>query len=111
MTNKKIASFACKKCGQEFALLSEVRAHNAIAHTAEANPALSHTAPRASAFQKWFPAAVLGVLTLLAIAQTIEVAKLRAMIAPGAVINPDNGASTTNLPSSLQNLPNMVGGC
>ncbi|HCA67582.1 MAG: hypothetical protein A2249_02165 [Candidatus Jacksonbacteria bacterium RIFOXYA2_FULL_44_7] len=63
-----------------------------------------------SEFQN-LPGMVVGVLTLLAIAQTIEVAKLRAMIAPGAVINPNNGASTTNLPSNLQNLPNMVGGC
>ena len=108
MTNKKTASFACKECGQEFTLLSEMRAHSAIAHAAEANQTLHHTAPRVSAFKKWFPTAVLGVLTLLAIAQTIEVAKLRAMIAPGTIINPDNGASTTNLPSSLQNLPNMV---
>lgn len=55
---------------------------------------------------------VLVVLTLFSVAQTVQSATILSKINSGAIKSTGTSASgSTPLPSSLQNLPNMVGGC
>lgn len=55
---------------------------------------------------------VLAVLFLVSIAQTVQSASILSKIKSGAVKSATAGSpSAGTLPSSLNNLPDMVGGC
>lgn len=58
-------------------------------------------------------AIVLGVLLLLSVVQAFQVNEIKETISSGGVkVAATGGASGgANVPSSLQNLPSMVGGC
>ena len=64
-------------------------------------------------------AIVLGVLVVVAVVQTVQLVGLKNKLAGGTVqtgsASPQTTASgqsgNTQLPSNLQNLPSMVGGC
>lgn len=115
MTEQK-TTFACKDCGQEFTALSDLRAH-ADAHPSSITQSQTQAAFQplpargASSLKQWFPTALLGILFVLVVAQTIEVYRLRAMVASDGPAALGNVQAETNLPQGLQNLPNMVGGC
>lgn len=55
---------------------------------------------------------ILALLTIISITQAVQSANILGKINSGA-IKPASaaGSSATPLPSNLQNLPNMVGGC
>lgn len=115
MTEQK-TTFACKECGQEFPVLSELRVH-ADAHPSSITQNQTQGAFQplqsrgASSLKQWFPTALLGILFALVVAQTMEVYRLRAMVTSEGPAALGNGQAETNLPPGLQNLPNMVGGC
>lgn len=55
---------------------------------------------------------VLIILTLFSVAQTVQSATILDKIESGAVkVTASPSSGSTPLPSNLQNLPNMVGGC
>lgn len=115
MTEQK-TTFACKDCGQEFTILSDLRAHadahpSSIAQNQTQGAFQPLPARGASSLKQWFPTALLGILFVLVVAQTIEVYRLRAMVTSEGPTTLNNGQQNSNLPPGLQNLPNMVGGC
>ena len=60
-------------------------------------------------------AIVLAALVLVAAVQAVQLFSLRSKISSGQVAVQSSmggaGASTPSLPSGLENLPSMVGGC
>lgn len=68
-------------------------------------------------------ALILGVLVLISAIQAIELSSLKETISEGGLSvkssssstpvasQGDSGKTTTALPSSIKNLPKMVGGC
>ena len=66
---------------------------------------------------------VLGILVLVSVVQAFQMTSLRSQISGGSAVqtasasqpvasgSPSSGAKTAQVPSSLQNLPDMVGGC
>lgn len=63
-------------------------------------------------------ALVLGVLVVVAVLQTVQLVTFKNKLATGEIKTGSattpvqaNGGGNTNLPSNLQNLPSMVGGC
>lgn len=65
--------------------------------------------------QKTIVAIVLGVLVLIAAVQAYQFSELKSKLSGGstqvvAAASP-SGGSAPQLPSNLQNLPQMVGGC
>jgi hypothetical protein len=54
---------------------------------------------------------VLIVLTVFSIVQTIQSATILSKIKSGAIKPASAASGGSALPSSVQNLPNMVGGC
>lgn len=93
-------SFSCKFCGEQFQQLTDVKAH-------EQACSLSHSAPIATVTpeKKSFTlTALLAILIIVVAAQTIQAQiVLRSLGAPKA--------ASSALPASIQNLPDMVGGC
>jgi len=66
--------------------------------------------------QRTIVAIVLGVLVLIAAVQAYQFSELKSKIVSGgaqvsAQSAPASGGSAPQLPSNLQNLPQMVGGC
>lgn len=66
--------------------------------------------------QKTIVTIVLGVLVLIAAVQAYQFSELKTKLAGGAVgvsttSAPSSSGSGAQLPSNLQNLPQMVGGC
>ncbi|MBI4359869.1 MAG: C2H2-type zinc finger protein [Candidatus Jacksonbacteria bacterium] len=116
MTEQK-TSFACKECGLEFAVLYDLRVH-ADTHSSSEKPPItkpdsmqSQTPRTVSPLKQWFPTAALGILFALAVAQTIEIYRLRGVVFAQGQETQNTESQGSNLPPSLQNLPNMVGGC
>lgn len=58
-------------------------------------------------------AVVLAVLLLLSVVQAFQINSIKTKIASGTFKVASSGGTSSggNLPSGLQNLPNMVGGC
>jgi hypothetical protein len=60
-------------------------------------------------------AIVLGILLLLSVVQAFQVNTIKEKLATGGVAVAAGGAAPSagggSVPASLQNLPNMVGGC
>ena len=64
--------------------------------------------------QKIIVAIVLGVLVLIAAVQAFQFSQIKSQLSSGAASVPSAVASSNGAPSvpaSLQNLPQMVGGC
>ena len=55
---------------------------------------------------------VLVILVVLTVVQTIQLASLKSQVSSGKVaVASGGGASGGNVPSSVNELPSMVGGC
>lgn len=63
---------------------------------------------------------VLGILVLISVVQAFQMSSLRSQVSSGGVSTAQaslpvqqagGGGGSPNLPPSLQNLPDMVGGC
>ncbi|HLD28410.1 MAG TPA: hypothetical protein VJB67_02260 [Patescibacteria group bacterium] len=54
---------------------------------------------------------VLVVLTLFSFVQVVQSAAILSKIKSGDIKTSNTGSASESIPSNLQNLPNMVGGC
>ncbi len=59
---------------------------------------------------------ILGVLVLVALVQAFQMTSLKGVVSGGSVVSspasaPASSGQQAKLPSNLDNLPSMVGGC
>lgn len=127
--NKDQAMFACEKCDHKFTNLSDLRTHRVL-HDDPLEQLKSEIIKEVEAYENnketaglkrisWASGLVTAVLSLLLIfslIQTVESIAILSKINSGDFkslggSSASGGASKTQLPSSLDKLPNMVGGC
>jgi len=120
--NNNAAIFRCSECGKEFSYLSELKNHqseHAPENFYQTDASGSANSASSAGEKKWGNKMVTGflvVLTIITLAQTAQsLIILNSLDAdPVVAAEPRSTTSTKNnapLPSSIDNLPNMVGGC
>lgn len=121
-TKKEKTIFNCEKCNKGFDNLEDLSIHKK-SHTKSMskdnsleklkNEIINEVGAKNKKNKlQWGSAAVtmvLILLTLFSIAQTVQSATILNKIESGDIKS--NNSSGIPLPSSLENLPNMVGGC
>lgn len=121
-TKEEKSLFNCDKCDKKFDNLESLKIHKESHVNSSAPSANELEEMKKDILEKvnagkrrlyWGSAIVTGiliVLSLVSIAQAVQSATVLEKVKSGAV-KPSGGTGNTTLPSSLENLPNMVGGC
>lgn len=111
------ATFSCEKCDKGFNNLDELTKHKEIHKDTSLeklkNEILQEVKEKDKKSLPWgnvLVTTILVVLTLVSIVQTAQSANILNKINSGD-FKSSSGSSSSPLPSSLENLPNMVGGC
>ncbi len=125
-TEEKNTIFTCEKCDKEFKTLTNLETHQKLHEGTVSSKqtdlerlkdeVLREIQPNKNqAGIRWGSIVVTGVLVILtfvSIGQTVQSASIMSKINDGAINTSNSGNSSNSpLPSSLQNLPDMVGGC
>lgn len=100
--------FGCSLCGEKFDTVTELNLHKTGDHADKKD---THKAEGAQSSNKYgvLPAVLFVALILISTVQTVYAAQILTKVKKGA-----SGVGVTggvSLPSNLQNLPEMVGGC
>jgi hypothetical protein len=111
------ATFACEKCDKKYGNLEQLKKHKEI-HKDDSleklkDEILDEVKKKNKKRLSWdsgLVTAILVVLTIVSIMQTAQSANILSKINSGD-FKSSGTSSSTALPSSLENLPNMVGGC
>lgn len=100
--------FGCSACGKKFDTVAELDLHKSREHADKKD---IHKAEGGHSSNKYgvLPAVLFVVLILISTVQTVYAAQVFAKLKKGVF----GGGATGGvpLPSNLQNLPEMVGGC
>jgi len=108
-------SFMCKKCDRGFSSLSELKIHEKNhAFDDLKKEVLENISIKKEKKIQWdsiFVTIVLIILVFVASVQTYESRIILEKIKSGDFKATGGSNSETSLPSSIENLPNMVGGC
>jgi hypothetical protein len=106
---KQTTQFSCKECGESFAALANLKTHE----TSHAEQTAHHDEMyKKTSGNSFAVSAILAILTLITIAQTVQAQLVISKLSSDKYSDaPAQNQTNTPLPSSLQNLPNMVGGC
>ena len=111
MKPSQIAEFFCKDCGQQSDTVDALKEHeqthkdDATAHSPHQRPAENISSFASFSRNSSIITFVLTLLTVVTVVQTVYSYRALAKLKSGSA------SAASPLPSTLQNLPDMVGGC